>query len=223
MKNKLTAALICVTALLMATSTFAQRWNPVPTNPRSGEAADPSFCYNPDTGFIYIFNAGPNGADDSVPGATAADPTTFGGDDYPLLSALISFPGSLSSAPTAVLPSFDAASGVAWGAPVLFNGSLQLVGAPVAAPGGLAISASPVAIMQIDTGLSAADFGSVSIETGFGFTAGASGGTTFSVGNALDTGAFHIGECLTIPEPGSLSLLSIAGLGFGLVLRRRRK
>ena len=228
MKNKLTAVLICVTALLMATSTFAQRWNPTPTNPISGLNADPSFCYNPDTGFIYISNAGANGIDDSD--AAGA----FRGDDYPLVSVLISFPGTLNTGvsnnadslddPITVLPVFDAESGIAWGAPVLFNGSFQLVGNPVAAPGALAISQTPVALMQIDTGLTAADFGSVTIESGFSFEFGAGGGgTTFSVGNALDTGAFHIGDCLTVPEPGALSLLSMAGLGFGLILRRRRK
>lgn len=215
MKNKTTAALICVTALLFATTTYAQRYSPAPTNPTSGLTADPTFCYDPDSGVIYINNAGANGIDDTVSGA-------FLGDDYPLVSVLISFPGT--SSVNAVLPVFDAASGVAWGEPVLFNGSFQLVGQSIAAPGALTISSTPTALLQVDTGLTAADFGSVSIESGFSFTFGAGGGgTTFSVGNALDTGAFHIGDCLTVPEPGALSLLSMAGLGFGLVLRRRRK
>ena len=169
-------------------------------------------------------NAGPNGVVDPA----GANP--FSGDDFPLISALISFPGMLNTGvdsngddiddPFAVLPVFDTTANVAWAAPTLFNGQFQLTGSAVAAPGALTISETPTAIMRIDTGLTAADFGTVSIETGYSYAfAAGSGGTLFSNGDALATGAFHIGDCL-VPEPGATTLLAMGLVGF-LGLRRR--
>ena len=204
MKNTKSRTLLvcCAAALLACTAAHAQRWDPSPTNPTSGLTLDPSFCYDPGSGNIYIENSGPNGTND-----TAAD-GSFLGDDYPMVSVLISFTGTLSTGidlptaspdgiddPTPVLPGF--ANGIAWGAPRFFNDKLQLVGQPISTPGGaLPISEDPTALMNIGMGFTAADFGMAEIETGFSFDPGAAGSTTFSVGDGFASGAFHVGSCL---------------------------
>ncbi len=201
--NKLRTLFVCCAAALLAcTAAQAQRWSPSPTNPTSGQTLDPSFCYDPGSGNIYVENSGPNRRND-----TAAD-GSFLGDDYPLVSVLISFNGTLMTGidlptaspdgiddPTPVLPGF--ANGIAWGAPRFFNNQLQLVGQPVNTPGGaLAISEDPTALMNIGPGFTAADFGTAQIETGFSFDPAAAGSTTFSVGDGFDSGVFHVGGCL---------------------------
>ena len=202
---------VILAILVLAQVAQAQRWTTsdggTPLNPNSGDQVDPIFCYDSDSGLIFVNNAGPNGVNDSLNGS-------LGGDDYGLISFILS---TNATTATAVLPGF--LDGVAWGDPAIFNGSVQLVGFPVSGPGFLAIDTAPVPFVRIDAGLTDADFraasGFVEIETGLSADFGTAGSTLFSLGDALDSGAFKI-----VPEPGSFLLMLLAGVSL-LGLRRR--
>ena len=206
------AIVILLAVFLGAQFAHAQRWlnsNGGPAvNPNSGMEVDPTFCYNPADGVLSVYNAGPNGIDDTMGGA-------IDGDDFGFTSLLLTASSDILSEPI-ILPFFQ--DGIAWAPPVFFNGKIQLSGNAVSSPGFVAISEDPVPIIQLLPGLTADDFrndiGIVSIETGDLFTIGSDGGIS-SVGDAFETGAFKI-----VPEPNTLILIMVAGIAL-IGLRRR--
>ena len=196
---------------LCANSAFSQ-WNDGNGNlvlsPNSGAVLNPSFLYDPADGVFYVENVGPNGVVDSTDNLTQA------GDDIGLISLLVSAPAGVTVEPT--LPVFD--NGIAWAAPVVFNGQIQLGGTAVLG-NFLPISDEPTAVFQLNTGLGVDDFrnsdGNVTIELGVNFASGMPGATLFSVGDAAMTGAFRV-----VLEPGAFGMIMLAGISL-LGFRRR--
>ena len=167
----------------------AQRWvgpNGLPViNPNSGIELDPEFLYYANTGRFAVVNVGANGVVDSP------DNATLDGDDYGMISFLISI-ANPETVPTRTLP--ELADGIAWATPVNFNGKIQLSGNS-ATTSFLPISTLPTTIFQLPAGLQASDFlnasGEIVIETGANFSVGTSGGTLFSSGDPIASGAFR--------------------------------
>ena len=206
--------LLAVTILVLAvTQAQAERWATAdggpPINPDSGLEMDPTFCYDPSDGLLYVFNAGPNGVDDTTTGGE------LGGDDFGFISLLLTASSDIVGSPTVLGPFQD---GIAWSSPVFFNGQVQLTGNAIAGSF-LPISEDPVPIIQLLPGLTSDDFrgsdGLIGIETGGNFSLAAPGSTLFSVGDAFETGAFKI-----IPEPTALGLVLMAVLGLAGFRRR---
>ncbi len=221
MKTRITSQVVIAFAMVVVVSAIsstasAQRWvgaNGMPVvNPNSGVTLDPEFNYYPETGLVTITNVGANGVVDS------ANNMTLGGDDYGMISALLSI-SSPSTPTTGVLPPFG--DGIAWAAPSNFNGKIQLSGNAITASF-LPVSTSETPIFSLPVGLTAADFrntsGNVTVETGVNFNFGAAGSTLFSTGDALMSGAFNI---VQVPEPMSIVMLGSALLGTFGMLRRR--
>lgn len=177
----------------------------------------PVFKYYPADGMVTVVNVGRDGV------VNSADNGRRDGDDLGLISLLL----SKATDPTtleAALPPF--ADGVAWGAPVFFNGSIQLQGTAVTGQF-LPVNVEETALFRIETDLGVADFlnmdGVVQIEVGNNDAAGAPGRTLFAdipeADIRMDGGAI-IFDPLVIPEPSSFALLATALLA-GLGLRRR--
>ncbi len=192
---------VVLVVLLAAQFSHAQRWltndGMSPVNPNSGLEVDPVFTYDPADGTLFLFNAGPNGVDDTVD-------DVISGDDFGFLDFTLTV-DSLTTIEQ-LLPPFS--GGVAFGAPVFFNGTLQMVGTSATGAGHV-ISEDQIPLVRLDTGLTVDDFrdadGNVRITT-----TGLS-----NVGDAFATGAFQI-----VPEPSSFGLLLTAGLVLLFRIRR---
>lgn len=208
---KYTMSLILAISLLLAFDASAQRWataNGDPAlNPNSGLEIDPTFCYDPSDGLFYIYNAGPNGIDDT-PASGLID-----GDDFGLNSLLIPYSGV-----DVILAQPPFGNGLTWSSS-LFAGNIRLNVSSSGPSGSLPVSVSPIPILQLDTGLTADAFrnssGNVVIELASVGNPGGPGQSFFSAGDAAATGAFKL-----VPEPTSLCL--ILGGGLLLVGWRRR-
>ena len=175
-------------------------------NPNSGGTVSPCLRYDPATGILSVLNAGPNFVTDST------DNLTLLGDDVGMISLLLTYNGDASDV-SAVLPVF--ADGIAWSAPTVFNGKIQLSGNAIAASF-LPISLDPVPVAQLPTGLSLQDFlnpstGNVEAEMGINFEFNSPGATVF---------ASDFVTIFCIPEP-TASVLGIPPLV--LLARRRRR
>ncbi len=198
-------------AFLMATTASAQWTNADgadPFNPNSNQLMTPQIIYDPGSGLVSIGNIGTNGVIDSTDNAQLL------GDDVGMISFQITATDPTIST---VLPLFE--DGIAWSAPVFFNGKMQLSGSAVGAAF-LPVSAEPTPVMQLATGLDADNFrdadGNVSISVGTNFNATSPGTTLFTTGDAFETGAFRI-----VPEPCGLCLAVLAGVA--IVGYRRRQ
>ena len=206
-KNLVVASLV----LSMANTAFSQ-WTSgggeTPINPNSGEVLNPSFLYDPLDGILYVENDGPNGIVDSL------DNTSLLGDDIGVIALLVTAPPETTV--DSLLPQF--ADGIAWAAPVVFNGKVQLSGNAIAASF-QPISEDPVPLVQLSPGFGVDDFrdtdGNVNIEVGVNFGFAQPGTTIFSVGDAAASGAFRI-----VPEPGAFGMLLLAAIAM-LKFRRR--
>ncbi len=147
---------------------------------------NPVFTYDQRTGFINLTSVGDNGVVDSL------DNSTLLGDDFGMISVVLSI-ADAALEPAATLPIF--ADGIAWSRPVNFNGAVQLSGTFIATSF-LPIDAKGTAIFQLPLGLKSAAFrspsGNVEIETGVNYTRNLPGVTLFSVGDALQSGAFRM-------------------------------
>ena len=224
MKNITPKTVVLAIALgLFAFSTSnAQRWaggdgSPV-LNPNGGadfSAGGPVFRYYEETGSFTIVNAGPNGTVDST------DNMTLASDDAGLVSLLITMQDAENANITASLDGFE--DGIAWAAPVGFNGKIQLSGNAISASF-LPIVADERELFVLDSGLALDMFrdddGNIGIETGVNFNFGQPGNTLFSVGDPIASGAFEYVPA--VPEPSTVVLLGSAVLAIFGIARRRK-
>lgn len=175
-----------------ASGQWEARFGLPPVNPNSGLEMRPQLIYDGASGLLSIANAGENGIVDSQ------DNTTLAGDDVGMISVVITVAPPVPL--TTVLPIF--ADGIAWAAPVNFDGRVQVSGnAPAASF--LPVAEQPTGIVQLPAGLQAIDFvgdlGEIEIEIGINHQFGVPGLTLFSVGDPIASGAFAI---LPGPELG---------------------
>ena len=210
MKLKLKSLPITIFLTLFPFAVAYGQWvtsdNQIPINPNSGLTPNPVFIYDRDTGIFSIDNAGDNGI------VETQFNRTLEGDDFGFISLAISFSGQNVSTVRIVDDQIE------WSAPVIFNDKIQLIGNAITGQF-LTIFVSPTPILQLDPGLTAADFvgpsGFVEIETGMNYAPAVPGITFFSDGDPLATGAFRI-----VPEP---DLASMFGLMFLIALRFSRR
>ena len=179
-----------------------------PINPNTGQILNPSFAYDPLDGVLYLENSGPNGIVDSL------DNLTLLGDDVGFISFLLTAPPDTTV--DRLLPLVT--DSIAWAAPVVFNGKVQLSGTAINASF-LAISEDPMPLVQLAPGFGVDDFrdadGNVSIEVGVNIEFAQPGTTIFTEGDAAASGAFRV-----LPEPGGFGMLLLAAISM-LKLRRR--
>jgi len=198
----------------------AQMWSDANGNPVIHTNSDfdfsggPVFSYYQADGVFTVENVGPNGVVDSP------DNATLQGDDYGLISFIITADEIPGNQATTLLPLFDA--GVLWNTFFYFNDKVQLAGSTTPDGQFLPVSLDETPLFQLPAGLDADDFrnsaGDINIETGINFAEGLQGATLFSVGDPLQTGAFRI---IPVPEPGTMPLLMTAILGMAGLTRRR--
>ncbi len=221
---KTNAMKLAIAAVIACCTVASAGWTEV-ENPNSGIALSPSFNYDSTTGLISIDNVGANGIVDSTdngPDPNLGAPSLgLQGDDIGMISFQVSI--NLPNGPlTGPLTGF--ANGIAWAAPQIFNGKVQLSGNGVLASF-LPISADPTPIVQLPTGLTFADFqradGTVGLEVGANWNWGQPGGTIFDQDAGSPASGNFTVDGQSVPEPATASLLLSAVLaGFGLLRKR---
>lgn len=183
-------------------------------NPDSGEVINPFVWYDADSGLVFLNAMGQNGLVDSV------DNNHLLFDDVGMIGFAMTITGQTEV--SAELPFF--ADGIAWDAPEITNGRLELLG--VDAAGAFLPVTSPRPIFRLDAGLNRLDFGLDAngdptsdyepMRMNVNYRAGVFGRTLFSE-NPIDIRNEVFDVSADLNNDGNFDCLDIDALGMAIV------